>query len=332
MKKHYTLSLFLLLSILMFAQPQFTSTHCFQVNDSSKIGFAIVSQSFDDFIPATGNNHTWDFTTTGTPGPWTTWAAPTASYLFQPSTQSIHTPFHGTEINEYAVLSFSRDLFYTYSSNQDTLYYNGLYSNANYAYKPRVPYLTFPLNFSDSIHAYTKQYTNPNQPTVATGSVTRYWIYDGYGTVKFPYGTVTDVYRVRTKQVDSSYIINFVTPYEEIIWFRQSDGIPVLRFLKNGTLISAYFSSAETTNTIAENTKKNQPTLYPNPFTNVLNIVSNNSDNTTEIGIFDAQGKVVYSKSYIKNKTSIDTENLQKGMYYVEIKNNSGVFYNKIIK
>jgi hypothetical protein len=331
MKKNYTLLFFLLCSIIVFAQPQFTSTHCFQVNDSSKIGFAIVNQSFEDFIPATGNNYTWDFTTTGTPGPWTTWTAPTASYLFQPSTQSIHTPFHGTEINEYAVLSFSRDVFYTYSSNQDTLYYDGLYSNANYAYKPRVPYLTFPLNYTDSVHSYTKQFGNPNQPTNATGSVTRYWMYDGYGTVKLPYGTATDVYRVRTKQVDSSYIINFVTPYEEIIWFRQSDGIPILRFLKNGTLISAYFASVDATSGIDDESNSLTVSVYPNPFTNSINITIANNEKLEKVRIFDAIGKLIISEQNIVQNT-INTEELNSGVYFVEVITDKSVVFKKMIK
>lgn len=331
MKHTYALSVFLLSTIITFAQPQFTSNHCFQVNDSSKIGFAIVSQNFDDFISSTGNNYTWDFTTTGTPGPWTTWTAPTASYLFQPSTQSIHTPFHATEINEYAVLSFSRDVFYTYSASQDTLYYDGLYSNANYLYSPRVPYLTFPLNYSDSVYTHIKQYANPNQPTTATGSVTRYWMYDGYGTVKLPYGTATDVYRVRTKQVDSSYVINFVTPYEEIIWFRQSDGIPVLRFLKNGTLISAYFASVDATSGIDDEKNSSAISVFPNPFTNSIKISASTNEKIENVKIFDAFGNLVVSGKNIVENT-INTKELNSGVYFVEVITDKSFVFKKIIK
>ncbi|MGB3947181.1 MAG: T9SS type A sorting domain-containing protein [Bacteroidia bacterium] len=329
MKHNYTLSIFLLFSIALFAQPQFSSINCFQVNDSSKIGFAIVSQSFDDFIPATGNNYTWDFTTTGTPGPWTTWTAPTVSYLFQPSSQSIHSPFQSTEINEYAQLSFSRDLFYTYSSNQDTLYFNGLYSNANYAYKPSIPYLTFPLNYIDSVYSYTKQYANPNQPTNATGSVTRYWIYDGYGTVKLPYGTATDVYRVRTKQVDSSYIINFVTPYEEIIWFRQSDGIPILRFLKNGTMISAYFASVDATSSVKENNNYDTFSIYPNPAQQNINI---KYKGVADITISDYMGKVIYQKLSLNTSEPIDVSTFPTGLYTITLQNKTTQYVSRFIK
>jgi hypothetical protein len=331
MKHTHALSVFLLSSIIAFAQPQFNATHCFQVNDSSKIGFAIVSQNFDDFISTTGNNYIWDFTTTGTPGPWTTWTEPTASYLFQPSTQSSHSPFHSTEINEYALLSFSRDLFYTYSANQDTLYYDGLYSNANYLYNPSIPYLTFPLNYSDSVYTHIKQYANPNQPTTATGSVTRYWMYDGYGTVKLPYGAATDVYRVRTKQVDSSYIINFVSPYEEIIWFRQSDGIPILRFLKNGTLISAYFASVDAISGIDDEKNNSNVSVYPNPFTNSISIRIANNEKIEKIRIFDSLGKVIYLEQN-SNKNTINTEGLNSGVYFIEVITDKSIVFKKIIK
>jgi hypothetical protein len=324
---------FLLLSFISLSffsvksQPQFTSSNCFQVNDSSKIGFAIVSQNFDDYISQTGSNYTWDFTNAGTPGPWTSWTNPTVSYRFQPSSQSSHTPFLSTEINEYALLSFSRDHFYTYSANQDTLYFNGLYTSSNYAYTPGIPYLNFPLSFSDSVYTNTNLFVG----AIQTGSATRYWIYDGFGTLKLPYGTEQNVYRIRTKQIDSSSVLNTVlATYDEIIWFSQSTGIPLLRFLKNGTFISAYYCSTSGSPAALNSMDEDKAVVYPNPFENNI-LVKNHSNNEIEyVRIFDINKRLLLEE---KQVAKINTEKLVPGIYFIEIKTNENINYrNKIIK
>lgn len=310
--KKITILLFLIFvkSTILWGQPAFTSNECFQVNDSSKIGFAIYMRSFESFIPQTGSNHIWDFSSEA-------WTNPTASYYFRPSIQSGQTVFHQTEINEYCVLAFGRDVFYTYSSNDDTLYYDGLYISANYKYAPRVPYLTFPLNYQDSVYTYTKQFANPIQPNNATGSVSRYWIYDGYGSVKLPYGTINDVYRIRTKQVDSSYIINTATPYEEMIWFRKSDGVPVLRFLKNATIITAYFTSTSTLTSISGSTNNSSIIIYPNPFNDKLVLSNFSTEKIKQVFIYDNLGKLVISENSYSDY--VDAKALESGFYFAKI-------------
>lgn len=332
MKKNYFRLFALLISSVAAAQPQFEAINCFQVNDSSKLGYALVTDTYESFVSQTGSNYTWDFSNTGAPGPWTSWTNPTASYLFQPASQSTHTTFATSEINELVYLAFGRDLFYTYSSDQDTLYYDGLYISNNYPYKPRVPYLSFPLNFNDSIYTNTQQYANYTQPTVATGSVTRYWLYDGFGTVKFPYGTATNVYRIRTKQVDSNFIINTANIFEEMMWFRQSDGIPVLRFQKNGTLVNAYYASAEAASAIEDIANNEQHThVYPNPFSNNISILLPKGEKGKQINVYNCQGQKIISESWPANN-SIDTEMLDKGIYIVEVIGSNSSFRKKMIK
>jgi hypothetical protein len=233
----------------VLAQPDFTASSVFQVGDS----YALMIQDFAVHVPQTGSAHVWDFSGNTTAGPWGTWTKPTSPYKFQAASKSLQTSFATSEVNEYNAGAFPRDLFYTYSASKDTLYYDGLHTSSNYRYVPHIPYLAFPLKFNDSGTVHVDQFTNPSQPTVKTGSVDRTWIYDGYGTVKFPYGEAQDVFRIRTVQKDSAFIGTFVTgvQYDELIWFRKSDGIPVLRFYKNGTTINAYFTSAEAGSGIA---------------------------------------------------------------------------------
>lgn len=310
MKKIFIFISALTISTISLSQSQFTVNDCFQLNDSSKLGFAVYSQSYQNFISQTGNNYTWDFSTNG-------WSAPTTSYKFQPSSQSIHSLFNQSEINEYSNVMFARDLFFTHSSNQDTLYYEGLYTSTNYKYAPRVPYLTFPLNYQDSIYVYLKQFANPNQPTTATGSVTRYWIYDGFGSINLPYGTINNVFRIRTKQIDSVYVLNSGSVAEEIIWFKQNEGIPVLRFQKNSTVINAYYASSSTISGIKESSKTPMFTIFPNPATENITIKSSTELLNTNFSIIDINGKTVMKGSIKNLSENIDISKLTSGIYAI---------------
>ncbi|MCE9540521.1 MAG: T9SS type A sorting domain-containing protein [Bacteroidetes bacterium] len=319
MKKN-TIHLFLsLISTITFAQSQFTSNNCFQLNDSSKLGFVVVSQSFDNYISQTGNNYTWDFTTTGFPGPWGTWTTPTISYKFQPSSQSIHSTFQSTQINEYANVAFARDHFYSYSPSSDTLYFYGYYAGSNHPYYTPFPYLTFPLSYTDSVYTYTIQKSG----NTVVGSVTRDWIYDGFGTVKFSYGTENNVYRIRTKQIDTSMVNNnFIsaTVSEEIIWFRQSDGVPILRFVKQGaTAIYAYYASVSGSTGVIENELSNLISVYPNPSTNYISIKSDKVLFGSKYMILDQTGRQVLTGKLNNETTLVDISQLATGVYLFQV-------------
>lgn len=327
MRNFYFIILFTLITTSSFAQAPFTSNNCFQLNDSSKIGFAVVSAAFDDLLDSTGSNYTWDFSSTGSPGPWTSWTSPTISYNFQAASLSIHSPFATSEINEYALVAFARDNFYTYSTNQDTLYTEGFYNSSNKVYSPRIPYLNFPLNFSDSVYTSTIQ---DGGTAVGPGSVTRYWIYDGFGTLKLPYGTESNVYRIRTHQADSSSVLaSLLSTTEEIIWFSQADGIPVLRIVKMGpTTMAAYYSSASGTTNISEKDFSNTYSIYPNPVANQLSIKTEKNFIGSMYFIKDETGRLLMQGKIINENTSLDISNLATGTYFIQVAKEKAIGFN----
>lgn len=288
------------------AQPAFTSGNCFAVGDSSKLGFAVYTQPFDNFVTATGTAYTWDFSNAA-------WAAPTVPYVFQPGSESIHTLFAGSTINEYAAVMFPRDLFFTYNSPKDTLYYDGLYTSVNSKYNPAVPYFSFPLNFNDSGTTWKQQFANPNQPANATGSVSRMWVYDGYGTLKLPYGTVQKVMRLRTRQTDSVYVLKGGVTAEELIWFDETTGIPVLRFVKNATVISAYYASASATAAV-DNTVITGVKVYPGVADDYITV--SGLSGSAVYTISNAAGVVCIKGRLHTHANSIHVQSLPAGMYY----------------
>jgi hypothetical protein len=322
MKYILTPVLLLFSAFLAKAQPQFTKESCFQEGDSSKIGFVLVMESFDPFISQTGSNFTWDFSGTGFPGPWGTWTEPTISYSFQASAKSTHVPLQSTQINEYANVGMGRDHFYSYSPNGDTLYYNGYYAGGtSYVYQVPVPYFVFPMKFGDQFNV-KRDILNAGG-TVKTGTVIRTWTYDGYGTVKFPYGTQSNVFRIYSKQIDSLTVngifIN-ATVTEELLWMRESDGIPVLRLQKQGASnMYAWYVSTSGISTMDELIEKDDITIYPNPCSEYLLVNSHASLSGMNMKITDFMGRTVKEEKNMSYSERIDIQHLSNGLYFLQI-------------
>ena len=72
--------------------------------------------------------------------------------------------------------------------------------------------------------------------------------------------------------------------------------------------------------------------IYPNPFSNNINIVFPKAGITT-IALFDITGSLLSTSTHAKNTISIPTSSLPKGVYILEIYSESiGIKVAKIIK
>jgi hypothetical protein len=149
-------------------------------------------------------------------------------------------------------------------------------------------------------------------------------MYDGFGTIKFSYGTQGNVYRIRTKQIDSTIINgNFISANvaEEILWFRQSDGIPVLRFQRQGTTaISAYYASVSGTTGIAKPELPNTIQIYPNPANEYVAIQANGISLKCKNYVLTNQlGEQVLSGVFNPESTQINLGSLAPGLYFLQL-------------
>jgi hypothetical protein len=94
-----------------------------------------------------------------------------------------------------------------------------------------------------------------------------------------------------------------------------------------------YFNGTLSIITPAENISATK--LYPNPFSNTLNISSNYNGELIST-IYSVDGKKVYQQDINKqtNTVSIDTKSLPAGFYFVKLinKNNVVVTIKKVIK
>ncbi len=322
MKRFFSLSL-CIIGLSASAQPAFTHNHCFQIGDSTRTSFAYVLETFEAQVVKTGNNYTWDYSAYQ-------WTTPSAIYKFQAGSASLHAGFEKSQINEYSLATFSRDLAYSYSSDFDTLYLEGVYSVSSYFYKPSLPYLSFPLNYNDSVKVHRFQYAHPSFPTTPTASIYRKWTYDGFGTLKLPDGKNENVYRIRTNQIDSTLITSTANVYDELIWFRASDGIPILRLVKQGAVCAASFCTSEITGISASKEPSAVLHLYPNPVSGhgILDIgpeTKNDGRMTMVYGhVYSLDGRKMLTVEITDNR--IDVSSLQPGMYILKTEFGVGRF------
>ena len=73
----------------------------------------------------------------------------------------------------------------------------------------------------------------------------------------------------------------------------------------------------------------NQIKLYPNPAKNQLNIEFPDDIQINQIQIFNINGSLSEQTRAVKN---VDISNLTKGVYFIEIQTNKGVYRKKLIK
>lgn len=321
--KHFAMRKMLLSLIcatsFLFGRAQvFNAENCFHVGTQGNLAWTFLANSYSDALLNTSFNHTWDLSGNF-------WTDPTGSYVFETGEASGNATFINSEIHESGSATFSRDLFFSYSDDQDTLYYDGISLPNNYAYSPAVPYLSFPLNQGDSVYHFQLLYAMIGGQPQAVGNCTRTWKYDGYGTIIFPYGTQENCYRIKTTQIDSTFVTNFGVAYDEIIWFRSSDGLPVLRYMNQGGFISCYYAGVDGVSTVEE--VDFQMSVYPNPATDFINIQSDKMLVGSTFSFCDQLGRNVYSGTI--STSQIDISSMQKGLYLFQISDNSGIAYRK---
>lgn len=72
--------------------------------------------------------------------------------------------------------------------------------------------------------------------------------------------------------------------------------------------------------------ENNSVSIYPNPFTNTITIISRMTNQN--IRIFNSLGSVVYNSILLTDKTEIDLSNKNRGIYFIQV----GTYSEKIIK
>lgn len=76
-----------------------------------------------------------------------------------------------------------------------------------------------------------------------------------------------------------------------------------------------------------------QPGVYPNPFTDVLNIsIPNPESQTLKVEIRDIQGRLLHASASLSNDFQLDVSNLNTGIYFYNIQTRKSNYLGKLIK
>ncbi len=99
----------------------------------------------------------------------------------------------------------------------------------------------------------------------------------------------------------------------------------VTAMANSGALISTNCSL-----TIDESVYENKVTLYPNPTSSLIHIISHNTIKNIEL--FDVQGRIIASQISNSTHTTLDMSQQNAGIYFVKVLTENGVKVEKLIK
>lgn len=325
----------LLLFILCFsifqsqAQRVLTIEEGLKLGNVSTIGFVReTNKSIEDVYAKTGYDYVWDFTGEN-------WNSEMVNYKFRYSFLSDVTAMHYTWMNEICETPVPRNLFYTYNAQRDTVFLDAYMDGIHLMkYPQRVPYLTYPMYFGDTVVQFTPQKQNSTNPFLPIGNVLSIAMYDGFGTLKTPTGTFDSVFRISRVQVDSIYLgpILLDNPgLAEIIWVQANVGLPLLRIVEQEKGYLVYYSDTlGNTLSIDKNELNRAVQIYPNPFKDEIQVEINGYQ-ISKLSMSDMNGKLILEQ--IGSESRLETAQLPEGMYLLEIELTGGErVYRKVVK
>jgi hypothetical protein len=78
-------------------------------------------------------------------------------------------------------------------------------------------------------------------------------------------------------------------------------------------------------------TSHNSITVFPNPATNLISVISNNHDIINTIKVYSVSGQLVYQEKVNFMATSLNTANFDDGYYFVVVSTDKGTYTNKFV-
>jgi len=72
--------------------------------------------------------------------------------------------------------------------------------------------------------------------------------------------------------------------------------------------------------------------MYPNPVSDVLNIQLPSGTDKAEVGVYDYTGRLVSSKTISSNDSTLDVQNISKGIYILRVTTNTKIGVQRFIK
>lgn len=364
--KKYLLILFIsAFALSVSAQISITYTNMPNVSDTIRCSNANLSSVGDYTI--TGANNTWNFSTlipsgqalrdfkpvSQTPyGIYSVFVSSLNGAIGEKVTDTLKIP------NIPGILSQSITITDVYN-----FYKNQISNFSNSALGLKINAIPVPNSFSDKdeLYVFPLNYTDIDTTTFKFSTISNTLIpfqykkqgyrvtqADGWGSITTPYGTANCLRVVTTQYSQDSVkgslsvsgipvpinigFPNYVRSYQ---WLTLGEKIPYLEV--SGNLIGTNFTPTraqyrDTPRTfvgIKEETQLLALSIFPNPSTGQLTIITTKNSSAVKAELIDLKGKIVMSSDFINNSDivnqhQLDVSNLAKGLYILNLSNSAG--------
>lgn len=293
MKKIYvSFSLLTFFAAGAIAQPTLTGA-----TTNPVIGESFLVHSIAYTSPGSaGANVTWNFSNVSSTG------TSTVSYV-NPSA----TPFGSNFPNATVALSLGSGAYDYYSGTTSAFSREGSANSSTYIpYSDAEKLLHYPVtyNSSNTDNLYST-YTSNSVSLTRSGTTTS--TADGYGTLILPYGTLTDVMRVKIEQnYEDSYQSTPFYDYQVTIyvWYKAGIHYPVFSLtstsINGGSPVeyASYLDASAVGVGINESVMAQSLNVFPNPSSDVVNVsFSLESASDVKLSVFNMLGEAVITSA-----------------------------------
>ncbi len=342
MKTALTLLASGLLTASAMAQPSFTilpSITNKQEDTHKAVDYA------GDLSTSGGANKTWDFSTLD--------YSTAAAEVFTDHTDASIAP-HAADFPEATWYTSGEqggepfeDYYQMTSDSYINVGYYGYGSVVHYS-DPETIY-SIPFLYDETQHdnnAYS--YTHNGYVFTSTGTTSTK--FDGYGTLIMPYGTITDVARLKitlssTLEISTTGGTLYTTIVDDVIEY-----VWILPGAKDPLFLVAYVSSSQDgaapelsvqadvylpqeTAGILKNDVASNALLYPQPATDQVTVMAENLHGDCNVKVFNLSGDVVATRKQLADaeKLTVDVQDLPTGMYMLEVINGDRTYRKKLV-
>ncbi|MBC7485492.1 MAG: T9SS type A sorting domain-containing protein [Cytophagaceae bacterium] len=336
MKKLFTL--LCLAAIPAIAQPTFTTI----ATPTNNTAVSSRSAVYTGTLPTTGANQTWDYSALTFPN------APTTSIAHTNINNSPRASSFPTA-NYYEQAADGGEIFYKVTTTSSSIL--GNYSAANSVTivnsNPQTT-LTVPFSYGETQNdTYSGNYIANSIPVSKSGLLQV--DYNGYGTLKTPDGTFTNVPLLKAVS-DETHVFQITADFsysQRFVSTTYSWGYPGgYSFIFAIVKIEAYdmFGNLSGTSTnalkieqiptgIFNTANENTATVFPQPAKDQVTISADKLQGQYTATIYNLQGDVLKSdEGYaLDHALTLNVQSITKGIYLVEINNEGQLLRSKLV-
>ncbi|MCC6684322.1 MAG: T9SS type A sorting domain-containing protein [Bacteroidia bacterium] len=147
--------------------------------------------------------------------------------------------------------------------------------------------------------------------------------FDGSGTLKLPYATLTGVYRLKhtIRQIRQSF--NDTSYYTRYYWYRPGIAWPVAEYreyIGSDHIVYTNIDMLDIAPPLSTGkVNKINAALYPNPALNQINLSLKMEAEPMKLFLYTVQGKLVLEQEVTAGLQVIETGNLVSGLYFIRL-------------